>query len=431
MPMSASPTWEAWSELSARLPAALDLDELARRSHAIQRQRCEHGINDGVSLLRLSLARGPGGMSLQQTVAWAHRNGVAEVAAQSLNERLHRSTSFLVLLTHQLLAGRQMRSRLWSRRCLRIADGSSLSQPGSKGTDFRLHAVYALGQGGFTHLELTDRRGAESLLRCEPVAGEVLIADRGYAKARELRACLDPSGPQARDFMVRIGWRALALRDPQGAPFDLIGHLQAIPSGADPRDDAVQAVVGRSPQPVPLRLIVLALPADKAEANRTKLKRKASKHQDKLDPRSLVAAGFVMLVTSLPAEIPAAEIAAAYRLRWQVELAFKRLKSLIRIDRLPTHTQAGGLSWLYPHLILLLLTEDICQEFLDASPEDLAGSGRASLWRRFKLVVDALGHAISGCSLPAIAQADARVHHQLADSKRRRQRQLSPANLLS
>jgi Transposase DDE domain len=429
MPLSASPSWEAWSELSTRLPADLDLDALARSSKAIQRQRYSDGINDGVTLLRLSLARGPGGMSLQETAAWAHLNGVAAVVAQSLNERLHGASSFLALITHHLLAGRRLQSRLWSGRCLRIADGSSLSQPGSKGTDWRLHAVYDLGQGGFTHLELTDRRGAESLLRCEPVAGEVLIADRGYAKARELRASLDPSGRQARDFIVRIGWRALALRDPQGAPFDLIAHLQTIAPAAEPQEYQVQAVVGRSQQP--LRLIVLALPADKAEANRKKLKRKASKHQDRLDPRSLVAAGFVMLVTSLPGEIAAAEIGAVYRLRWQVELAFKRLKSLLHIDRLPTRTRAGSLSWLYAHLILLLLAEDLCQEFLDSPPEDLAGSGRGSLWRCFKLVVDALGQALSGGSLNAIAQADARTHHLLADSKQRRQRQFSPGKFLS
>ena len=76
----------------------------------------------------------------------------------------------------------------------------------------------------------------------------------------------------------------------------------------------------------------------------------------------------MVLVTSLPAAIPAGEICAAYRLRWQIELAFKRMKSLLHIDRLPTRTAAGSLSWLYAHLILVLLTEDICQEFLDSSP---------------------------------------------------------------
>ena len=146
-------------------------------------------MSDGATLLRLSLARGPGGKSLQDTAVWAHLNGLASLTGQSLNERLHRSVAFLAGIIHRLLAGRSTgRPLLWAGRCLRIADGSSLSQPGSTGTDWRLHGVYDLGRGGFSHLELTDRHGAELLLRCEPVAGEVLIADRGYARAKELRA---------------------------------------------------------------------------------------------------------------------------------------------------------------------------------------------------------------------------------------------------
>lgn len=76
----------------------------------------------------------------------------------------------------------------------------------------------------------------------------------------------------------------------------------------------------------------------------------------------------MVLATALPAAIPANEICAVNRLRWQIELAFKRLKSLIGIDRLPTRTEAGRLSWLYPHLILALLSDDICQEILESSP---------------------------------------------------------------
>ena len=226
MHIAASPVWDAWSELSTRLPADLDLDELARTSQAILRHR-DNGVSDGASLLRLSLARGPGGKSLQDTAVWARLNGVAELTGQSLNERLHRSVAFLAAITHRLLAGRSPgRPLLWSGRCLRIADGSCLSQPGSTGTDWRLHGVYDLGRGGFSHLELTDRHGAESLLRCEPVAGEVLIADRGYARARELRACLDPSGTGSRDFIVRVGWQALALCDAEVKPFNLIARLR-------------------------------------------------------------------------------------------------------------------------------------------------------------------------------------------------------------
>ena len=93
MHLTASPVWDAWSELSTRLPADLDLDALARSTHAIQRRRGE-GVHDGATLLQLSLARGPGGKSLQETAVWAHLNGLAELTGQSLNERLHRSVAF-------------------------------------------------------------------------------------------------------------------------------------------------------------------------------------------------------------------------------------------------------------------------------------------------------------------------------------------------
>jgi hypothetical protein len=370
MHIAASPAWQAWSELSTRFPADLDLNALARSTGAVRRVR-GLGIGDGETLLRLCLAHGPGGMSLQETAAWADLEGVAELTAQSLNERLHGSVGFLSAVLHQLLVERSAsQGVLWRGRCLRVADGSSISQPGSKGTDWRLHGVYDLGRGGFSHLEVTDQTGAESLLRCDPVDGEVLIADRGYAKAKELWACLEPSGAHRRDFIVRVGWKALALRDPAGAPFNLIERLQAMPLGASLEEWVVQAVVGSGKQPrlLPIRLIAVPLPPDKAEANRRRLRKRASKHQEKFDPRSLIAAGFIVLATSLPTDVPANEICAAYRLRWQIELAIKRLKSLLDIGRLPTRTRDGSLAWLLAHLVAALLVEDVQQDFLESSP---------------------------------------------------------------
>ena len=75
-----------------------------------------------------------------------------------------------------------------------------------------------------------------------------------------------------------------------------------------------------------------------------------------------------MVLTSLPTDkAAAAEVLAAYRLRWQVELAFKRLKSGLGIDRLVARDPAMARSWLLSHLILALLIEDGASEVL-ASP---------------------------------------------------------------
>ena len=48
------------------------------------------------------------------------------------------------------------------------------------------------------------------------------------------------------------------------------------------------------------------------------------------------ATRYLIVATSLDAErYPAQQVLALYRMRWQIELAFRRLKSLLRFDRLP------------------------------------------------------------------------------------------------
>ena len=130
----------------------------------------------------------------------------------------------------------------------------------------------------------------------------------------------------------------------------------------------MQAQVDKTTQ-LPLRLIILRFSPEETAEIHKRLRRRAQRDRKKLDPRTLVAAAFLILATSLPAALyPAEEVLAVYRLRWQIELAFKRLKSLLHIDRLPTRTAAASQSWLYAHLILALLCDELSQDFLAFSP---------------------------------------------------------------
>ena len=76
-----------------------------------------------------------------------------------------------------------------------------------------------------------------------------------------------------------------------------------------------------------------------------------------------------ILITSLPREaFPIERLGALYRLRWQVELAFKRMKSLLRIDRLPAKSDALASAWLHAHLLFALLVEASAGETGDFPP---------------------------------------------------------------
>lgn len=361
---SASVLDRDWPDLLARLSNGLDLEALALEKRALVRRR---GVPDAKALLRLALARGPGGMSLRQTAAWAQLLGVADLTDASLNDRLHQSCDFLAaIVTHQLQA--KAPCPRWRGRSIRIADGSCVSMPGSRGTDWRVHAVFDLGAGGFSHLELTDKHGGEALDRGVGIDGEIRIADRGYSAAKALRRFME-SAPQANggDYLVRLRWSSLRLRKPCGEKLDLVAHLQNMPS--DQMIDEIDALVEGAGEPMRTRIVIARKPEAAAHAERERRTREARKKGKQLDPRSLIAAGYVVLATSLaPADYPGADILALYRLRWQIELAFKRLKSLLRLDCLPAKTEKGSRSWIYAHLILAIATDDCSQDLLDSSP---------------------------------------------------------------
>jgi hypothetical protein len=366
MQNTASVPADQFSDLLERLPAGLDLDSLALETKAIQRKR---KIASGAGLLRLALARGPGGFSLRQTSGWVSLLEIAELSNPGVHYRLKQAVAFLAALVARLLAVKAPGANLrWPGRTLRLADGTCVSKPGSKGTDWRVHGVFDLGSGGFSHLELTDKHGAEALERGVPIAGEIRIGDRNYARVPVLKRFLAEACGKA-DFIVRLGWNALQLSTPRGKPFDLIGYLQHLPAGMRPHEVILRAAAGRGETALPLRLIVKRKTPEAAEATRLALRRAAIKKGKKLDPRSLIAAEFMILVTSLPTKgYKAKDILAVYRLRWQIELAFKRLKSLLHMDKLPTRTEQTSRSWLYAHLILALICDDVSQDFLDSSP---------------------------------------------------------------
>jgi hypothetical protein len=364
MPEASRDSIDHFPAFLARLPRGLDIETLARETKAFLRPR---GIRSGTDLLRLSVAWGCSGYSLQCVAAWAGERGIAKLTEEALIQRLHNAGPFLEVLTNRLLR-RPEPIPSWHGRVFRVADSSGLSKPASKGTDWRIHAVYDLGLGGFTHLEVTDSHGAEALDRGAPVAGEIRMADRGYANAQAWQRFLQAQ-PAGVDFIVRMRWSTIRLIDAAGDRFDIIAWLRDLPAESEIHETTVWAQSGKHQKPIEIRLIVRRKTAEAVEKAHKELRQQASRKQTRMDPRSLIAANYLILATSLPAaEFTVAEVLAAYRLRWQIELAFKRLKSILKISELRTRTPAGTRCWLYANLIVALLCDDLSQDVLESFP---------------------------------------------------------------
>ncbi len=351
-----------WSEVQAHLPPGFDLETTARARRAFTRKR---QVKDAVTLLRLALAFGACGMSLRETCAWAEAAGLASLANPSLIERLCKAAPWLgdivaALITEQakVLAGR------WAGYRLRALDATSICEPGADRTTWRLHVGYDLATGQVDHIELTDGRGAENLQRLKYQLGDIVLADRCYARPRDLRPVIEDGA----DFIVRTGWNSLRLLRPDGSAFDLFATLaaQAQQEGeVKVRIDEGTAVA----EPLILRLVIRRKSPEQAEAEQKRLLKEAKKRGKTPDPRSLEAAKYVLLLTSLPASTFAtADVLTLYRFRWQLELAFKRMKSLAGLDELTAKTPELARAWIYARLIAFLIAEQSAGQVPESSP---------------------------------------------------------------
>ena len=349
---------DQWPELVSKLSEVVDLDRSVREFGALRRSR---KVRDAQSLLRLAMLYGPCGHSLRCTAARAALLGIGTLSDVAVLKRLRGAADWLEHIAGRLLAVRSGTGNVPGRP-VRLTDGTVISAP--DGARWRLHATYDPAAARLTDLEITGLTGAERLARGRVVPDEIRIADRNYARLADMRHILDQGG----DVILRTGWRQVTLRRPDGSDFDLFATLETIAEG-DFADIGLCAVDHSGGTDLPVRLIVIGKPEAATRHEQRRARRRASRACKKLDPRTLVAAGYMLLLTTLPStEYDARRIAALYRLRWQIELVFKRLKSLVHIDMLPARDKRLARSWLAAHLIIALMTENFAGEFPDSPP---------------------------------------------------------------
>jgi hypothetical protein len=361
-----------WPELQANLPAGFDLERTARERGAFTRAR---QVKDAQTLLRLALAYGGCGMSLRETCAWAEVAGLASLSDPSLIERLCKAAPWLGDIVAALLAGQAtVPKRRWAGYRLRALDATSICEPGADRTTWRLHVGYDLASGQVDRIELTDGRGAEKLQRLKYQPGDIVLADRAYARPRDLRPVLADGAR----FIVRTGWNSLRWLQPDGSAFDLFAALAA----QTEQEGEVGVRIdegGDFGEPLNLRLVIRRKSPEQAQAEQTRLLKDAKKRGKQPDPRSLAAAKYILLLTSLPpGTFPPADVLALYRFRWQIELAFKRMKTLAGLDALAAKKPELARAWIYARLIVFLIAERSAGQVPDSPPSgDQTQSGKS------------------------------------------------------
>jgi IS4 transposase len=240
-------------------------------------------------------------------------------------------------------------------RLIRLVDATVVPKAGraakQKNAIWRVHSAFELPSERFGYFELTDQKGGERLDRMPVIKGEIRMGDRAYMQPDRIATILDGGG----DVVVRAGWRNARWLEQTGELVDLLAVFAKATHGLIDRPIWIGRKGG---PPLALRLIALRKSEEAAAAARRKARRQARKEGYQLSQGTLAAADWLIVVTSLKAEeFSTTDVLDLYRLRWRIELGFKRLKSLVGLQGPPGTNEASARAYILAHLLMMLLLE--------------------------------------------------------------------------
>jgi len=362
-----SPTWNEnreWNVLLSYLPS--DFRELASEHKQLETQYGNAKVTSADDLLRLVFLHVGPNLPLRQTVVLAGEAGGPQLSAMRLHMKMRKAAPYLHALVQRMATGMgDAAAERWCGYEMISCDGSAVSGPGSDGSDARIHTALRLSDLSFKHVEVTGASEGETLRRVPWLPGELAIVDRGYANARGVAWVVDHRA----DVLVRVNRRSLPLFNRDGTRVDVLQRLRTLRMN-EPYDWKVQVdhVEGEKHQIIQGRLVAVRLPEKKAEEAR---RRVLKKYGNDVAEEQLEAAGFVALFTTAPrGRLPTKRCLQAYQLRWQIELQFKRWKSLCDFDRLPNYRDDTILAWLYAKVLLGLLMDRMASSAKEVFPPE-------------------------------------------------------------
>ena len=332
------------------LPA--DLEQSADEWKALQRKR---KIKSAEDLLRVALIYGFCDESLRLTAAYATAAGIANMSDVAVLDRLKGAAPWLGHVVLRFLQDRGLTKNVPKFR-VRVVDATVISEPGSKGTDWRFHMGIDLAQARIASVELTGPEGGETFLRHSVCEDEIMLGDRGYAHRTGVASVIDRKG----HVVVRINWHNFPLLDPNRQTLDLLALLETVPPS---QTGEWEVQFEANERLYPVRLVAWRKPARDAAKEARRVIREATRKGHEPDPRSLRAAHFIAVITDLPREqLPASEALELYRLRWQIEIVFKQLKGIMHLDHLRAKNEALAEAYLYAGILGALIVQELCRK---------------------------------------------------------------------
>ena len=341
---------EDWDVVMQMLPA--NWEAKAAELGAVRRQL--RGFASVSSMLRVLLIHLADGCSLRETAVRASAGGLSTVSDVAVLKRLRSCGAWFEWMTREMAAGMALpqagQAALADRR-VRLVDGSSVCEPGATGSTWRLHYALNLRTLSCDEVHVTEASVGESLAMFDIREGDVIMADRGFARRSGLRYAVQRKA----DVVLRTSLTNLPLHDRRGRPLELLALLQTLAIG---QAAGWPASVRDQDGAIDVRICAYKKTAAQTLAAQQAIQQEARKKGRIVRPQTLEAAGYVIVLTTLM-QPSAAAIMEFYRRRWQIELAFKRLKSLLQLGHLKKVDKEAARAWLQGKLLVACMIEKL------------------------------------------------------------------------
>jgi hypothetical protein len=345
-----------WQLVCQLLPAGWQ--EQASLLGALRRAR---GFANAAVLLRTLLVHLAGGCSLKETAVNAQQAGWCDVSAVALFKRLRAAEQWLRWMARELWRQRPTPALPRGYR-VRAVDATTVGRPGCRGTDWRVHFSVNLADLQCDFLQVTDAHGGETFRRIPVACGDLLLGDRCYGTPPGIAHVASAGG----NVLVRVNHKALPLFDIHGRPFRLVEELRLLTVGEVRQWAAVVHCDSRQCQG---RLVAVKRDRWATALEQQAVRKRASRRQKEPSVTALLLAGYFFVWTDVPPEALDAEaVLAWYRCRWQVELCFKRMKSILGLGDLPKRRDDSCRAWLHGKLLVALLLERLLDAAEHFSP---------------------------------------------------------------
>lgn len=293
--------------------------------------------------------------SLIEVQSYAKAAGICEISDVGFMKKFNRCGDWFKWITQHLAPSAVVhypKPEILNNYRVVAVDASDMISGGKVSQKWHLHYAVDLFTLSCAMFKLTSEKTGESLKNFELKPCDLVLGDRAYATLTGIEHCIKHGA----DFVLRVKNKSFKMYDEKE---NVITFEDILKDVGDTCKDTTVFVKMSDKKLVPIRICAVKKDEKALKQTEKKLHRKESRKQEKYSDSTKFVSQFFFVITSLDERFSAEQILNLYKLRWQVEMVFKRFKSIVKLGSIPTKNAVSTEAWLNCKMLIVLLIEKL------------------------------------------------------------------------